>query len=333
VGKPSTRAVAASAAVAAGGALAAGKVVRGVVAERAERERARRFRLAPDEAPRAGIGRVARGQLDIAIELIQGRDGDSAEAVHEARKALKRVRAVLRLCRGWLGEERYRQENTILRDAGRSLSGLRDAQVLVETLDGLREPLGPELPEDAWSGFRERLTADAAALAETEGRAGPYGNVVLALAGVRERAELWPLPHDGGPEHLANGLEQVYRKARRARRRANRERTTENLHELRKRTKDLWHSGQLLDPLSRKRVGKLRRRAHRVSDLLGEDHDLAVLLDRAEQVPEAFGPGELELLGALAERRRRALAREALSRAAKLYRRKPRKLARRLAAA
>ena len=80
----------------------------------------------------------------------------------------------------------------------------------------------------------------------------------------------------------------------------------------------MWYSEQLLEPLSPKRVRKLRRRSHRLSDVLGDDHDLAVLLDRAEQLREAFGLGELKLLRALAERRRRTLEREALGHARKL---------------
>lgn len=330
--KRSARTVAASAAVAAGGALAAGKVVHDLVADRAERKRARRFRLEPGETAREGITRVARGQLDLAIELLDRRGGDRPEAIHQARKALKRVRAVLRLCREWLGEERFRAENTILRDAGRSLSGARDAQVLVETLDGLREPLGPELPDGTWSRFRDRLVAEAAAHEQPDG-SDAYASVSLALAGVRDRVNVWPLPEDGGPERLASGLERVYAKARRARRRAERRTTPEKLHELRKRTKDLWYSGQLLNPLSPKRIRKLRRRSHRLSDVLGADHDLAVLLERAGEAPEAFGPGELELLRAQADRRRRVLERDALGRARKLFRRKPRKLMRRLAPA
>jgi CHAD domain-containing protein len=142
---------------------------------------------------------------------------------------------------------------------------------------------------------------------------------------------VWPAPGDA--DALADGLEQVYRKARRARRRAAQHPTAENFHELRKRTKDVWYAGQLLSPVSPKRISKLRRRAHKLADVLGSEHDLTVLLERAERTPVAFAPGELKLLRAHAGRHRQALRREALTRAAKLYRRKPRKLARRLSAA
>jgi CHAD domain-containing protein len=330
--KRSTGAIAAGAAVAAGGAIAAGKVVRDVVAERAERKRARRFRLDPGETVREGIGRVVHGQLDHAIALVEGREGTGPEAVHDARKALKRLRAVLRLCRKELGKDRFRQENAILRDAGRALSDTRDAQVLVETLDGLRDSLGPDVPDDTWSRFHAMLVAEAQARAEPDG-AGGYEQVVTALAGVRERVDGWPLPDDAGADALAAGLERIYASARRARRRAERDRSPERLHELRKRTKDVWYSGQLLTPVLPGPVGELRGRAHRLADVLGEHHDLIVLRERADSMPEAFGPGERELLDARSERRLRALEQEALDLAAKLYRRKAGELVRLLARA
>jgi glycosyltransferase involved in cell wall biosynthesis len=96
--QPAVHAVAAGV-VASGGALAAGKLVRGRVAERAQRRRTR-FRLRPDEGPADGIRRIARGQLELASDRLEhsGRN-EIGEAIHEARKSLKRLRAVVRLTR------------------------------------------------------------------------------------------------------------------------------------------------------------------------------------------------------------------------------------------
>jgi CHAD domain-containing protein len=325
--EPAVRAMAS--AVAAGGALAAGKVVRDRVTERGRRKR-RRYRLQPGESPRQGLGRVARGQLDLTIGLLQRRGGGpDGEAVHEARKALKRLRALLRVSRDSLGDERYRHENVILRDAGRSLSGARDARVLLDTLDDLNKRFSDEIPDGAWSRLRAALSAEARAA--SEGDHDSAGNLVSALSDARTRVASWPLPQKGGPESLAPGFERIYRRGRRALRAASAERSTENLHELRKRAKDLWHAAQLLRPASPKRMKKLGRRAHRLADLLGDDHDLAVLLDRAHAQPELLDPSELELLAALVGRRREPLQGEAFRRAARLYRRKPRKFTHRLA--
>ena len=56
-----------------------------------------------------GLRRIALGQVDLAIELLRGADGEAAEeAVHETRKALKRLRAIMRLLEGELGERTLR---------------------------------------------------------------------------------------------------------------------------------------------------------------------------------------------------------------------------------
>jgi CHAD domain-containing protein len=315
--------IAAASALVASGAIAAGKLVRDRVKQRKESKRSRRYRLDPGESPLAGIGRIARGQLDLATELLE-RGGHDGEAIHEARKSLKRLRATLRLSRDHLGPDRYRRENVILRDAGRELSGARDARVLLETLDGLAERCPDELPD----GARTRLRAALAATAETAGATGEASApaVLGALADARARVATWPLPEDGGPQALAPGLDRIYRRGRRALRTTEKETSAENLHELRKRAKDLWHAAQLLRPTAPKRMKKLARRAHRVSDLLGEDHDLTVLLDRARAQPEPLDPAELAALSAVVQRRQRRLRRQALAVAGRLYRRKPRKL-------
>ena len=320
---PKLRAVAASA-VAVSGAITTGKLVRDRVVQRRRSKRSRRYRLEPGESPLEGIGRVARGQLDLATELL-GHGGDDGEAIHEARKALKRVRAVLRLSRDYLGADRYRHENVILRDAGRELSGARDARVLVETLDELAERHPDELSAPARTRLRTALDTTAEA-AEATGEA-PASAVLEALSDARVRVATWPLPEDGGPGALAAGLERIYRRGRRALRTAEQETTVESLHELRKRAKDLWHAAQLLRPAAPKRMKKLARRAHRLSDLLGDDHDLAVLLDRARAQPELLDEDELAALSALVQRRQDRLRREALALGARVYGRKPRKLA------
>src|SRR5487761_1419132 len=82
--RPAVRALMAS--VAAGGAIAAGNAVRKGLATLGRR-RHRRYRFEPGEAPMHGLVRIARGQLDLTIGLLQGADRDGAgEPIHEARK-------------------------------------------------------------------------------------------------------------------------------------------------------------------------------------------------------------------------------------------------------
>jgi CHAD domain-containing protein len=127
---------------------------------------------------------------------------------------------------------------------------------------------------------------------------------------------------------LEPGFERIYRRGRRALKVARQDPTTESLHELRKRAKDLWHGAQVVRPAAPKPMKKLARRAHDLADVVGEDHDLAVLLDGARQRPDTLAPGELELLDGLVSRRRARLQRKALRLGRRVYARKPRKVAR-----
>jgi CHAD domain-containing protein len=290
----------------------------------------RTYRLEPDEPASEGIRRIARGQIDLACEELAGEGhNDIGDAVHEARKAFKRLRALVRLAREPLGDSVYRRENATFRAAGRALSDVRDAAVLVETLDAVTTRYADELPRRAFSGLRDALVAqaDAAhdALADDHQR---IEGVQAALDAARDRVDRWPMPADDDDVAiLAPGFARIYRRGRRALRAAEDEPGSESLHDLRKRAKDLWHAAQVLRPVQPKTFRRLGRRAHDLSDLTGDDHDLAVLLDAAHKRHRTLARGERALLVSLVGRRRAELQRDALGRGRKVYARKPRKLA------
>jgi CHAD domain-containing protein len=325
VQSPAARTLAASA------ALAAGTVATAKIAStRGAPER--RYRLDVEETPKQGVSRVARGELDLTMRLLTAApNGDAgAESVHEARKALKRLRALLRLSRPALDERRYQRENLIFRDAGRELSDARDAQVLLETLGGLLDRYGAELPRGTWARLHGALEAGAAHPAQASGSDG-YDDVLAILARARRRVSSWSLPTENGRDSLNEGFARIYKRGRRRLRRAKADPTPENLHELRKRAKDLWHAAQLLEPVCPEKMKPLAKSAHQLSNLLGDDHDLSVLLQYADAHPELLDEGERERLEKLVNRRRKSLRREALKYAGELYKRKPKRMVRRLA--
>jgi CHAD domain-containing protein len=277
---------------AAGAAAAAAAATQ---ARRIKRRRSRQFRLGSGEPAAAGLRRIARAQLD----LINDDPGD----VHEVRKALKRLRALVRLAREELGTNVRRHENATFRDAGRWLSDARDAEVLLQTFDALVEP-------GAFPGLRHELHATATRTAARD-RSDATAAVVETATAARERIASWPLEDDRAP--LKRGFKRIRRRGRRAYKAATAAPADDRLHELRKRTKDLRHAAEILGR------DKLARRAHKVGDLLGDDHDLAMLLDASRRYPAALTPQDRELFERLLERRREALQRKGLERAGRLY--------------
>ncbi len=143
------------------------------------------------------------------------------------------------------------------------------------------------------------------------------------LGRARTRTAWWSLDADGFAA-LKPGLRRIYRRGRRRIRAAAADPTTENLHEARKRVKDLWHATQIVRPAYPKRLKALSRRAHDLADLLGDDHDLAVLRDYVDAHPQCFDDeSDKRALLAVLDRRREALQRDALALGRKLYADKP----------
>jgi CHAD domain-containing protein len=290
------------------------------------------FRLHIDEAVPDGIARIAAGQIAEILDRLEGRtDEDFGTAVHESRKSLKRLRAVARLVRGEVGDEVYRRENGSFRDVGRALSGPRDSQVLIEALDALVEHYPVELDAASLDSFRSQLVSSYEAL-QTELSAGAPGFAELPdeLRAAEQRLVEWPIG-EAGFGAVSPGLERAYRRGRRAYSAAESEPTAENLHEWRKRVKDLWYSLQILEEAAPKRMKKLAKTAHELSELLGDDHDLVVLEERAEgyrsDFPDRASP---MLLRVMAEQRRSELQARAFWIARRFYKPQPAKFVRRV---
>jgi CHAD domain-containing protein len=319
----------AAAVVAAAGAAAVGaKLARDKLAARTAEER--EYRLHPDETVPDGIRRIMGGQLDDAAEELEGASSRTlGKAVHEARKRTKRMRAAVRVSRDALGDEAYQRANRAFRITGRMLSGPRDAQVLIETLDALVERFGDELSKEAVAPLRARLVREHRRAIKSLKDGGVVETVLMRLKNGRRRTPNWVL-NGNGFAALSPGLARVYRRGRRAMRKAAKNPTSENLHEWRKRAKDFWHALELVYPAAPKRTTKLAKRAHRLSDLLGDDHDLAVLREYVTAHPEVLDKAVQATLLALIDKRRRVLQRDALSLGARLYRKRPKQFVRAL---
>jgi CHAD domain-containing protein len=315
-------------AVAVGATAAAGKALLDRASAHRDRRAKRAFSLVADETVPDGVRRIARGQLEAAIDFLGG-DGDREAAVHETRKSIKRTRTVLRLARGDLDAATYRFENDTLRNIARRLAVSRDSQVMVETLEAVSERFSAEIPLEQLEGFRSRLrTEHEEAQRRLETDRLLLDSAIRQLEAARARVPGWTLAHDDF-RALAPGLRRIHRRGRRAFGRAREEPSTENLHELRKRAKDLWHAMQILRNAAPSKLRKIRRGAHELSDLLGEHHDLAVLRTTALRHRREFtDPAALAALLGVIDRRRAQLERQAREEADPLYATKPKALVR-----
>jgi CHAD domain-containing protein len=296
---------------------------------------------------------MALEQVDLAVDLLQGRNGRLDEhAVHETRKALKRLRALVRLLSSELGQGRFARENAALGDLAGRLSGARDSEVVLATLDALlkRHPRKLERRRGV-RALRRHLAAEYAEIERRVlGDATMRAEAVAELLAFRGRVLGWDLRAGKGITLVEPGLRRIYRQGRGRYRRAakaKRNRRTRAMHEWRKRVKDLRYAAEMLQrrtpsgaaaagKAANKRAARLRRlgvRADELGELLGEDHDLAVLAALVESTgkgpgdvrPPRLGKRDRKLLLKLIGRRRRRLQERAMRAGGRLYDDRPRR--------
>jgi CHAD domain-containing protein len=204
------------------------------------------------------------------------------EAVHEARKSIKKIRAVLRLVRTELGRT-SRKEGGRFADIGRELSDSRDAAALIEVLDQVSG-----LPAKAANSIRQGLLNEKKRIDEHIETGNVRNEVAARLAARAAKLKDWPL-NDRGFQSLAGGLKRTYRDGLNGLKDAERCGSTLAFHEFRKRAKDHWYHLRLLEESW---TPAMRRHEARLKDLetwLGDDHNLAVLIEKLKANPTRFG--------------------------------------------
>ena len=284
------------------------------------------FKLKRKESEGDGIRRIAHERVEDAVERLRDEDADQVEAVHEARKDMKKLRATLKLVRPVIDKQTYARENERFRDAGRALSDARDAQVRLGTIDGLAERFPDESPVGGWWAVRAALGGDEPANGELE---AVRDKAASAIASGEPAIDDWPLERDGF-DLLRPGLRRAYARARKTFRSARKERSDEALHEWRKRSKDLWYALRIVRRAWPAVLGATADEAHELSDRLGDDHDLAVLNADLDEVGAQLTAEQREQLRGLAGRRRAELQEEAFAYGDRLLAEKPKRFVARL---
>jgi CHAD domain-containing protein len=322
--------------LAAGGLLAAGAALVGKAAlERGESDTSssgasRAYRLKGKEDPVEGIVRIATGRAEKALEELRraGEGDDLAGSVHSARKDLKKVRSVLRLICSAIGEKRFRTENKRYRDAGRRLSASRDAEVKLETLAGLAERFDEELPGEAVKAWRALLSEEHEELGDEDALAVQIESAISEIEVGRDEIGRWQLSEDSW-DLFAPGIGRTYKRGRREMKRVRAKRRGEDVHQWRKRVKDLWYQLRIVRKMWPALLGETAGQAHELADLLGDHHDLTVLHDDLKAREEL---SDEKALATAIERRQDELLDRALDLGARLYAEKPKALLRRLSA-
>jgi len=287
------------------------------------------YRLERDESVTDGIRRIATEQFDKALGEVDDGELGRHETVHQVRKRCKKLRGLARLVRPVFPE--YQPVNTTYRDAARALSWIRDAHAVIETFDDLVGHFDGTAKPEAFRSIRDELVKrrdESDADHETiDRRIAQFRDT---MADGRAECERWTLDADGG-RAVAGGAKKTYKRARKAMAEADDAPTTGAFHEWRKRVKYHWYHARLLKNCWPELIEPWADEAHRLSDLLGDEHDLAVLHATLLETPDRFaGRDRLQAFTGLIERRRAELRSAAFELGEFLLFEKPKRMGQRI---
>lgn len=232
--------------------------------------------------PSTVIGAAARQLVQeecLAIADALAMRPDIHVGVHNARKAIRRLRAVLALFA--TDEQLLQRSDRALQRLGRGLSALRDAHVLVDTAQSLQAGA----PATGWAPVITHLGARRDRLLQRACAQDPgfqKKQRVVRRVGLELDTQGWELVRKAD---LRRALARSRRRVEKAAARARRSDDAQALHEWRRRVRRLRMQlevmarldGGLVKGHSGSDGGKQAKGLHRLSDALGREQDLRLL--------------------------------------------------------
>jgi len=235
------------------------------------------FRLENNEILSFGLKRIVLELIDNSVFHCAKGNGSFNEDVHVTRKNFKKIRTVLRLIKSSIEIDTFKRENLFYAESGRTLSDLRDSTVLIYTFDKLIKKSELIKSDYDFSVFRKFLVEKNKNISASKHKKSEVINSLstdLILA--RSRVFDWAISGDSF-KIIKKDLRRIYEQGQIQMYAVLNEAIKLNVHEWRKRVKDLWYSMRILSNIWPEIMNPLVNLLRKLSDTLGDTNDLYLL--------------------------------------------------------
>jgi CHAD domain-containing protein len=282
------------------------------------------YQLRAAETLGGSIRRILCKQIEGAMGASSTKQNGKSSPVHETRKHLKKARAALQMVASKIDDDLLEREDRRLRNVGRRISEIRDAEVRLDTVKQLRN----FSHNSHNSNFQEteellafELDSFLAAFSDWEEEAA------AKLKRIRNRVADWRID-DLTREEICCTVQKSYKRGRKALRTAMKKPTPARFHAFRKEAKELWYQLRILRPAHPAILKELGSDLKTLGQHLGHAHDLAFLRDRLATIT-GRKRGRRSLDG-LIDSRRKDLQRIAAALGERFYAQPPKEFASRI---
>ncbi len=245
------------------------------------------FSLDLDRPFADSIHRIGLSQIDRALMVLTPQEGGEP-GVHQARRSFKRFRALMHFAKPGFSKRDFKEFNQRVREIASRFSTTRDRQVMTETLIKIEASAEAKAARQAAQRAKQLLQEKG----DESQRQMDETKLALAIEDLhrlRLDFEKVNITLESFAD-LTKGMCTVYRGCRIGQTTAEHSATDEDYHDWRKHVQRHWRHLQLI---RRAWPGIIRvhiAEARELSQILGEDHDLAVLRYFIEANRKRLGP-------------------------------------------
>jgi CHAD domain-containing protein len=214
------------------------------------------------------------GYITKSLSLLKTGTFPDAKRIHDVRVMLKKARALFRIIYTQMDEDFADRCKKSLRDAGRIMSPWREAPVLWKTLDSLAKEY-PSVFSQLDYGISELITP-ISPQSDTHQRKKELQDVLLLLYDTASDLLLKPLKNPD-LKLVETELDKSWAITSYNYLLSRAEPEIRNIHEFRKRSKDLMYQIDFFGSVSGRDMKKLKKKLYRITSEIGKFNDLFLL--------------------------------------------------------
>lgn len=284
------------------------------------------FKIKEEESLGESIRRLICEQIEAAMAASRTEQNGKGSPVHETRKHLKKARAALHLLAAEAPGASFRKEDRRLRNVGRLISEIRDAEVRLATVKQMRHK-SDIVRSSAFRETEELLSFELDSFLAAF--AGWQDDAVSKLRRTKDEIARWAL-RDLSADQVCRNVRRSYKNGREALEAVRQKGSPHRFHELRKQAKSLWYQLRLLRPLDPS-FHRLCDELKEIGEHLGHAHDLCFVAERLRGMAGAATSRRgHKVLEALIDSREHDLQRAAFRQAERFYAAKPKEFSARI---
>ncbi|MCW9705943.1 CHAD domain-containing protein [Fodinibius salsisoli] len=267
-----------------------------------------------------GLKRLMVEECETALKYLRKSDTEEEQhkAVHESRKAFKKIRACLRLVRDHI--DFYDRENKWFRDLGRKVSDVRDLTAHLETLEVLETQYESQLYKKSFQDLEKGIHASRDQLAEKVfGEDNRLEEIQQKVEAKIDEIPDWSIDVQQFKD-IRPSLKRTYKRGYKGLKNVAKTGEVEDFHDWRKRVKYLRYHIDILNRLWPQVMDVLEEELHDITDYTGTLHDLHNLKILAQELEKPFSDTEERMLfEAMLEKHQDFMRKHTLLKAQKFY--------------